>query len=94
MRHYSQLLRATGVARVISTQLLARIPAGMTSLGLLMHVEHLKGNYTAAGAVLAALSIGMAAAGPVVSRQLSRFGASAVLLTCLLLSPRTCLRGS
>ncbi len=86
MRHYSQLLRATGVARVISTQLLARIPAGMTSLGLLMHVEHLKGNYTAAGAVLAALSIGMAAAGPVVSRQLSRFGASAVLLTCLLLS--------
>ena len=86
MGHFIELLRAPGLARVIFAQLIARLPAGMTSLGLLMHIEHLKGNYASAGAVLAALSIGMAVAGPIISRQLHRFGTQPVLLTCLLIS--------
>lgn len=86
MGHFVELLRTPGLARVIVAQLIARLPAGMTSLGLLMHIEHLKGNYASAGAVLAALSIGMAVAGPVISRQLHCFGTQTVLLACLLLS--------
>lgn len=58
----------------------------MISIGLLMHSEHRYGNYTSGGLVLAALSVGMAVAGPVVARQLSRFGTLPVLLTCLLLA--------
>lgn len=84
MRDFSLLLKTPGLARIVATQLLARMPAGMFSIGLLMHSEHVYGNYTSGGAVLAALSIGMAVAGPVISRQLSRWGTLPVLLTCLL----------
>lgn len=86
MRDFVALLKLPGLALVIGTQLAARFPAGMYSLGLLMHVERTFGNYTSAGMVLAAFSIGMAVAGPVVSRQLSRFGSSPVLLATLALS--------
>ncbi|NHB85230.1 MFS transporter [Tessaracoccus sp. HDW20] len=51
-----------------------------------MHVERTQGSYTAAGLVLAAFSIGMAIAGPIVSRQLSRFGTSRLLLVTLAIS--------
>ena len=70
----------------MASQLAARLPAGMFSLGMLMHVEHVQGNYTSAGTVLAAFSIGMAAAGPVITRQLNRYGTLPVLLTCLLVT--------
>jgi ABC transporter, permease protein len=86
VRDFSLLLKTPGLARIVATQLLARMPAGMFSIGLLMHSEHVYGNYASGGAVLAALSIGMAVAGPVISRQLSRWGTLPVLLTCLLLA--------
>ncbi|WP_145952928.1 MFS transporter [Tessaracoccus aquimaris] len=86
MRDFVALMKIPGLALVIGTQLAARFPAGMYSLGLLMHVEHSQGNYTAAGIVLAAFSIGMAIAGPIVSRQLSRFGTTRVLLFTLTIS--------
>lgn len=86
VRDFAELLRIPGLARVIASQLAARLPAGMFSLGMLMHVERVQGNYTSAGTVLAAFSIGMAAAGPVITRQLNRFGTLPVLLTCLLVT--------
>nr|WP_277604020.1 MFS transporter [Agrococcus sp. ARC_14] len=67
-------------------QLIARFPAGMYSLGILMHMEHEHGSYTAAGLVLAAFSIGMAVAGPFVSRLMSRFGTLQVLALTTLVS--------
>ena len=57
MRQFADLLKLPGLALVITAQLLARFPAGMYSLGILMHVEHSQGNYTSAGLVLAAFSI-------------------------------------
>lgn len=86
MRDFRELMRAPGLGRIIASQLFARFPAGMYSLGLLMHVENAKGNYTEAGLVLAAFSIGMAVAGPIVARQLSRVGTLPVLLSTLLVS--------
>lgn len=80
MRQFADLLKLPGLAVVIVAQLLARFPAGMYSLGILMHVESSQGNYTSAGLVLAAFSIGTAIAGPIVSRQLSRIGTLPVLL--------------
>ncbi|GEK79666.1 MFS transporter [Agrococcus baldri] len=86
MRTYAEVLRVPGLARIIFAQLIARFPAGMLSLGILMHMEHQHGSYTAAGLVLAAFSIGMAVAGPFVSRLMSRFGTTTVLLVTALVS--------
>lgn len=86
MRAYGEVLRTPGLARIILAQLIARFPAGMYSLGILMHMEHQHGSYTAAGLVLAAFSVGMAVAGPFVSRLMSRFGTTQVLIVSTLVS--------
>ncbi|HHT11751.1 MAG TPA: MFS transporter, partial [Propionibacterium sp.] len=86
MRDISALLRVPGLALILVAQLAARFPAGMYTLGIMMHVERAQGTYTAAGLVLAAFSAGMAFAGPPVSRLLSRFGTFRVLMTTLVIS--------
>ena len=48
MRDFAELLRTPGLARVMASQLAARLPAGMFSLGMLMHVERVQCNYTSA----------------------------------------------
>jgi MFS family permease len=68
------------VARIIAAQLVARFPSGMLSLGLLFHVQRRTGSYTAAGAVLAALSIGQALSGPATGRLMGRLGIRPVVL--------------
>ena len=73
------MLRTQGVARIIAAQLTARFPNGMTSLAILLHVEHMTGSYGAAGLVLAAASVGQATAGPVTSRWMGRWGMRRVL---------------
>src|SRR5690554_5749241 len=65
---YRDLLRTPGVGRMITSQLAARFPSGMTALAILLHVEQRTGSYGAAGLVLAATSVGQALAGPVTSR--------------------------
>jgi MFS family permease len=80
---YSDLLRTSGVARIIAAQLTARFPSGMLSLAFLLHVEQQTGSYGAAGLVLAATSLGQAIAGPLTSRLMGRFGMRPVLITTL-----------
>jgi MFS family permease len=77
---YGALLRTPGVARIIAAQLAARFPSGMLSLGLLFHVQRATGAYSAAGIVLAALSIGQAVAGPAMGRLMGRIGIRLVVL--------------
>ncbi len=74
MAGYRDLLRTPGVGRIIAAQLTARFPSGMTSLAVLLHVEHITGSYGAAGLVLAAASIGQAIAGPITSRWMGLWG--------------------
>ncbi|MDQ0893002.1 MFS transporter [Agromyces ramosus] len=83
MGSYTDLLRTSGVARIIAAQLTARFPSGMLSLAFLLHVEQQTGSYGAAGLVLAATSIGQAIAGPMTSRLMGRFGMRPVLITTL-----------
>jgi MFS family permease len=80
---YSDLLRTSGVARIIAAQLTARFPSGMLSLAFLLHIEQQTGSYGAAGLVLAATSLGQAIAGPLTSRLMGRFGMRPVLITTL-----------
>ncbi|MCR2812973.1 MFS transporter [Microbacterium sp. zg.Y1090] len=79
MAGYRDLLRSPGVGRIMAAQLTARFPNGMTSLAILLHIEHVTGSYGAAGLVLAATSVGQAVAGPVTSRWMGRWGMRKVL---------------
>ncbi|MFF2632552.1 MFS transporter [Microbacterium sp. NPDC058021] len=79
MAGYRDLLRTPGVGRIMAAQLTARFPNGMTSLAILLHIEHVTGSYGAAGLVLAATSVGQAVAGPVTSRWMGRWGMRKVL---------------
>ncbi|MDN3495977.1 MFS transporter [Planococcus sp. APC 4015] len=81
---YRDLLKTPGVGRIIAAQLTARFPNGMTSLAILLHIEHVTGSYGAAGLVLAATSIGQAIAGPVTSRWMGRWGMRRVLTATLI----------
>ncbi|WP_022889956.1 MFS transporter [Agromyces italicus] len=85
MGSYSELLKTSGVARIIAAQLTARFPFGMLSLAFLLHVEQQTGSYGAAGLVLAATSIGQAIAGPFTSRLMGRFGMRPVLILTLVI---------
>ena len=83
MAGYQDLLRTPGVARIIAAQLTARLPNGMISLGILLHIERVTGSYGAAGLVLAATCVGQAIAGPVTSRWMGLWGMRRVLTLTL-----------
>jgi len=77
---YRDLAKQPGVYRILLAQLTARMPFGMISLVLLLHIQQLHGTYAAAGLVLAAASIGQAIAGPVTSRWMGYWGMRRVLI--------------
>ncbi|KAM9863570.1 MFS transporter [Leucobacter sp. BZR 635] len=76
---YRELARNEGVFRILFSQLTARFPFGMLSIIVLLHMQEQFGEYTAAGIVLAAQSIGQAISGPLSSRLMGRFGMRRVL---------------
>ncbi|HWR86173.1 MAG TPA: MFS transporter [Rhodoglobus sp.] len=80
MKRYGSLLRVPGVARLLFSQLLARFPGGMLSLGLILHIEARYDSYGSAGLVLAGLSVGQAVSGPLTSRWMGRWGMRPVLI--------------
>jgi MFS family permease len=72
MRAYRDLFRVPRVLNITSAQLLARLPLGILSLAVLVHVEHRTASYAVAGAVVACLTVGEAVAMPVTSRLAGR----------------------
>lgn len=77
---YRDLARQPGVVRILLSQLTARFPFGMLSITVLLHIQLLYGNYTSAGVILAAQSVGQAIAGPLTSRLMGRLGMRQVLV--------------
>lgn len=80
---YRDLARTPGVFRILISQLTARFPFGMLSITVLLHIQLVYGNYTSAGIILAAQSIGQAISGPVSSRLMGRLGMRPVLATTM-----------
>jgi MFS family permease len=68
------LARTRGIARVTSSQIVARFPLGMLSLALLIHLRATSGSYAVAGSAVAAWCVGEGIAGPLAGRLLSRYG--------------------
>ena len=83
---YRDLGAHPGVYRILAAQLTARMPFGMVSLVMLLHIELLHDSYGAAGLVLAATSAGQAIAGPLTSRWLGTFGMRRVLILTTLVA--------
>lgn len=77
---YRRLLATPGVAVIMVTGLLARLPIGIMGLALVLFVREETGSYASAGAVAAAYAAGTALAGPFAGRLVDRLGARAVLL--------------
>jgi MFS family permease len=80
VRAYLDLLRMPGILRITAAQLTARIPLGMLSLAILLHVEAQSGSYALAGGVVALVSVGEAIAMPITSRLTGPLGAWPTLL--------------
>jgi MFS family permease len=76
---YRSVLSVPGCARVLSTALIARLPQGMTSLGILLLVRSHTGSYAAAGIAVGAYDFATAAGAPLVGRLVDRFGRRRVL---------------
>jgi len=81
MRDYVDLVRLPGVLGVTSSQLFARLPLGVLSLAVLLHVQSRTGSYALAGGVVACVSVGQAIAMPVTGRLAGVFGARRTLLS-------------
>jgi MFS family permease len=76
---YAALARTPGVLGVFASQVFARVPIGMLSLAVLLHVQAETGSYAIAGAVVAFVSIGEAVAMPMTARLVGRAGRTATL---------------
>jgi MFS family permease len=76
---YRSVLSVPGCARVLATALIARLPQGMTSLGILLLIRTHTGSYAVAGIAVGAYDFATAAGAPVVGRLVDRFGRRRVL---------------
>ena len=76
---YRSVVSVPGCARVLSTALIARLPQGMTSLGILLLIRAHTGSYAAAGIAVGAYDFATAAGAPLVGRLVDRFGRQRVL---------------
>jgi MFS family permease len=86
MKRYAAILRVPGLVSVVFSQLIARFPGGMLSLGILIHLQRQTGTFTVPGLVLAAMSIGQAIASPLTSRYMSRYGIRPVISALIAIS--------
>ncbi len=86
MRAYIDLVRLPGVVNVTASQLFARLPLGILSLAILLHVQARTGSYAVAGAVVACTSVGEALAMPVTARLLGRVGMVPTLVSAALVN--------
>ena len=67
--------------RLFATSILARLPLAMLSIGLMVHVQHLSGSFTAAGVVTGAYALALSVGGPLLGRLVDSRGQTLVLLT-------------
>lgn len=86
MGSYRSLLRMPGVLNVTASQLFARLPLGILSLAILLHVQGLTQSYALAGTVVASVGVGEAAAMPVTARLAGRVGVARTLMTAAIVN--------
>ncbi|MCX2711709.1 MFS transporter [Mycolicibacterium sp. J2] len=86
MKVYAGLLRVPGVLTLVASQTFARLPLGMLSLAVLLHVQAKTGSYALAGAVVACVSIGEALAMPLTARIAGKLGRATTLMAAAMVN--------
>jgi predicted MFS family arabinose efflux permease len=66
--------------RLFVTSILARLPQGMLTIGLVVHTQHVTGSFAAAGVVTGAYALAVGIGGPLLGRLVDRRGQTSVLL--------------
>jgi MFS family permease len=79
VRVYAQILRAPGVAAIVTATLIGRLPIGISGLAILLYVEEVSDSFAAAGLCAGALALGSAAGAPFQGRLVDRRGAGMLL---------------
>ena len=87
LARYGALFRVPHVRRLVLSGMLARLPAGMIGLALLLLVREQDGSYAAAGAVSGLYFVATAAGAPVSGRLVDRRGQARILLSRALIFP-------
>lgn len=77
---YVGLLRTPALLGVVVSQTFARLPMGMLSLAILLHVQSRTGSYALAGAVVAGMSVAEAIAMPLTARLAGKSNRTAILM--------------
>lgn len=84
---FAALLRHPGVARIVASAVVARIPMGMTAILLVLLFSQETGSFAFAGIAVAANSLAFAAVSPWFGRMADRGRARAVLIIVGILQP-------
>ena len=87
LARYGALFRVPHVRRLVLSGMLARLPAGMIGLALLLLVREDGGSYAAAGAVSGAYFVATAIGAPIAGRRVDRSGQTPVLIARALIFP-------
>ncbi len=83
---YRRVLRAPGVATMVSASVIARLPVGMGAVALVIYVHGATGSFAAAGVAAGAFTIGLGITGPVLARAIDRRGTGPIVLPAGLVS--------
>ena len=87
LARYGALFRVPHVRRLVLSGMLARLPAGMIGLALLLLVREHGGSYAAAGAVSGCYFVATAVGAPISGRLVDRRGQARILLSRALIFP-------
>ena len=80
LARYGALFRVPHVRRLVLSGMLARLPAGMIGLALLLLVRENGGSYAAAGVVSGGYFVATAIGAPIAGRRVDRRGQARILL--------------
>ena len=87
LEHYAAFFRLPGVARLLSIAFFARMPIGMMSLSMLIHLREVSGSFAFAGGMVGTYLIAMASTAPIQGRLIDRYGPRGVLAVTGIVHP-------
>ena len=87
LTHYAAFFRQPDVPRLLAIALVMRMPVGMMSLGMLMHLRELSGSFAFAGAMVGTYLVAMASTAPIQGRLIDRYGPRGVLIATGIVHP-------
>lgn len=86
MRRYLEILKSPGAFQFSLSGLVARLPSAMVSMGIVLMVSGIYGNYRFAGALSAAFVVAQAVGSPLVARLIDRYGQARVTVPIMAFS--------